>query len=263
MSLLVVAFLLQLMHGVLETIQDTPQLRVWRNALNTHVFAAAIKPKALVLDMPVRWNSTYKMLEAALALQTPIIAVCATQTLDISMPDVCLTGPDWLQLAELQEFLIFFRPSEKMQGSAFPTLNYVIPQYILMLQKLKKMLQHFGEHTAIGQACSVAIKKLDEYYTLATSQRESHSTIATICDPRYLMNVFKITGLGLMNSVIDEHKSSGKSVFIDILNGNPRLEQLLLKQLMSRQLAKKNQTRKMSYMILQTLVVLRQNGHGG
>jgi hypothetical protein len=67
---------------------------VWRDTLNTQVIAASIKPKALVLDIPVYWNSIYKMLEAALVLQTPIIAVCTTQTLDISIQDILLTEPD-------------------------------------------------------------------------------------------------------------------------------------------------------------------------
>jgi hypothetical protein len=84
-----------------------------------------------------------------------------------------------------------------MQGSIYPTLNYIILQYILILQKLKIIQQRLGEQTAIGQACSIAIKKLDKYYTLATSQRESYSTIATICDPRYLINVFRKYWTGL------------------------------------------------------------------
>jgi hypothetical protein len=166
--------------------------RAWRDSLNAQAIAASIKPKALSLDMPVRWNSTYRMVDSALELQIPITAHCASQTLDMSMRDIQLTSPDWLQLAELRElFLIFVRPSTKMQGSQYPTLNYVIPQYILMLQKLKILQRKVGDNSQIGQACTAAINKLDNYYTLATSQRESHSTIATICDPRYLMNVFK------------------------------------------------------------------------
>jgi hypothetical protein len=68
--------------------------------------------------MLVCWNSTYRMVDSALELQIPITAHCASQTLDISIRDIQLTGPNWLQLAELRElFLIFVRPSTKMQGS--------------------------------------------------------------------------------------------------------------------------------------------------
>ena len=42
------------------------------------------------------------------------------------------------------------------------------------------------------EACTASLRKLDEYYTLATNQQKSHSTISTICDLRYNFNVFNI-----------------------------------------------------------------------
>ncbi|KFY93500.1 hypothetical protein V500_03679, partial [Pseudogymnoascus sp. VKM F-4518 (FW-2643)] len=53
--------------------------------------AAGQKPRQLSLDMPVRWNSTYYMLETALKLRIPITAVCTTQKLDPSIKDIALT----------------------------------------------------------------------------------------------------------------------------------------------------------------------------
>jgi hypothetical protein len=61
-----------------------------------------------------------------------------------------------------------------------------------MINKLESMRKEVGDKTAIGEACIVAIKKLDEYYTLATNQRASHSVVATICDLRLNFNVFDI-----------------------------------------------------------------------
>jgi hypothetical protein len=52
--------------------------RAWRDSLNAQAIAASIKPKALSLDMPVRWNSTYRMVDSALELQIPITAHCAS-----------------------------------------------------------------------------------------------------------------------------------------------------------------------------------------
>jgi hypothetical protein len=64
------------------------------------------------------------------------------------MRDIQLTSPDWLQLAELRElFLIFVQLSTKMQGFQYPTLNYVILQYILMLQKLKILQRKVGDNS--------------------------------------------------------------------------------------------------------------------
>jgi hypothetical protein len=71
-----------------------------------------------------------------------------------------------------------------------------------MINKLKVQRIQFGVSSLIGSACTAAIVKLEEYCTLATSQRESHSVIATICDPRLNWNVFNI----LWNSTGDELK---------------------------------------------------------
>ena len=61
-----------------------------------------------------------------------------------------------------------------------------------MINKLESMRKEVGDKTAIGEACIVAIKKLDEYYTLATNQRASYSVVATICDLWLNFNVFDI-----------------------------------------------------------------------
>jgi hypothetical protein len=61
-----------------------------------------------------------------------------------------------------------------------------------MINKLQDKRRSFGDTSAIGEACTAAIDKLDAYYTLATNQRSSHSVVATICDPRLNYNVFEI-----------------------------------------------------------------------
>jgi hypothetical protein len=133
------------------------------------------------------------MVSTALKLQRPITAHCASQTLDNTMKEIALSSADWAQLRQLEElFLIFVRPSQKLQGSEYPTLNYAIPQYLRMINKLTDMRNRFGLNSMIGQACNMAILKLDDYYTSATSRAIPHSIIATICDPRLNINVFDI-----------------------------------------------------------------------
>jgi hypothetical protein len=133
------------------------------------------------------------MIDIALKLQVPITALCASQQLDISMRDIALTTIDWATLHDLLKlFYIFIRPTEKLQGSSYPTLNYAVPQYMRMIKKLEDMRSELPERSPIANATSIALKKLDDYYTLATNQQQSHSTIATICDPRYNFNVFNI-----------------------------------------------------------------------
>jgi hypothetical protein len=167
--------------------------RAWGDALHSQCLALNIMPIKLSLDMPVRWNSTYDMLHKALKLQGPITAHCASQQLDKSIKDLELTVSDWSHLHDLLAFFkIFVRPSKQLQAEEYPTLNKAIPQYLRMIAKLKVQQAEFGINSLIGSACTASISKLEEYYTLATSQKASHSVIATLCDPRLNWNVFDI-----------------------------------------------------------------------
>jgi hypothetical protein len=167
--------------------------RQWKDALEKQCKAANIEFRQLSLDMPVRWSSTYHMLHLALKLQGPIIALCASQQLDPSMKDIALTAKDWETMKSLLYlFYIFIRPTEKLQGASYPTLNYAVIQYMRMTQKLEIFKAGYPENSTIYEAALIALKKLDEYYTLATNQQRSHSTIATICDPWYNFNIFDI-----------------------------------------------------------------------
>ncbi|KFZ23264.1 hypothetical protein V502_02249 [Pseudogymnoascus sp. VKM F-4520 (FW-2644)] len=139
--------------------------RGWRDSLRSHAIATGIKPITLTIDIPVRWNSTYHMLQNALLMEAPITALCASQTLDMS------------------------RISEKVQADGYPTLNYCVPYYLRLMDKIKK-IKKTVKHTSINEACTAAFNKLDDYFSLATSQRSSHSTVATICDPRFNFSIF-------------------------------------------------------------------------
>ena len=92
--------------------------RQWKDALQKQTVVAGLKKLQLSLDMPVRWNSTYEMLNTAIKLRIPITAVCATQQMDPSMKDIALTQEDWVTLNALQDFFyIFVKPSQKLQAS--------------------------------------------------------------------------------------------------------------------------------------------------
>ena len=68
--------------------------RGWKDALQNQCQATNTAFKQLVLNMPIRWNSTYHMVDTALQLQTPITALCASQRLDLSMRTIALTPND-------------------------------------------------------------------------------------------------------------------------------------------------------------------------
>jgi hypothetical protein len=70
----------------------------------------------------------------------------------------------------LKLFYIFVRPTKKLQGSSYPTLNYAVPQYMRMIKKLEDIRSELLERSPIATATSIALKKLNDYYTLATNQ---------------------------------------------------------------------------------------------
>ncbi|KFY91845.1 hypothetical protein V500_04432 [Pseudogymnoascus sp. VKM F-4518 (FW-2643)] len=168
----------------------------WKDALKNQCKAASIKVRQLTLDMP---------------LQVPITALCVSQQLDTSMRDIALTTVDWATLHDLLKlFYIFIRPTEKLQGSSYPTLNYAVPQYMQMIKKLEDIRSELPERSPIANATLIALKKLNDYYTLATNQQQSHSTIATICRES------DIRAANVINSIEDEDLDTEQAMNIDV-----------------------------------------------
>ena len=153
------------------------------------------------------------MISIACTQESPIIAICASQTIDLSVREIMLTQTNWAILHKLHEFfLIFVHPTKKLQAARYPTLNYVIPQYIKMIKRVSEKQRKWGMGSPLRLACQKALDKLNEYYNGV--QSHAHSGIATICDPRFNFNVFNI----LMPTLADNAKkakikSGFKSVF--------------------------------------------------
>jgi hypothetical protein len=107
--------------------------RAWRVALQNQCKAHDIVYRKPILDMPVRWNSTYNMIKRACDLRVPIQSVCAVQDLDLSVKVLELTPHDWQILNQmLKIFAIFVRPSKKLQGEKY-AINRDIYRIMLIL----------------------------------------------------------------------------------------------------------------------------------
>jgi hypothetical protein len=65
--------------------------RGFRSLLEQQLKATGTKQRLLVLDMPVRWNSTYDMINIACMQESSITAVWASQTIDLSVRNIMLT----------------------------------------------------------------------------------------------------------------------------------------------------------------------------
>jgi hypothetical protein len=59
-----------------------------------------------------------------------------------------------------------------------------------MIKQVTKKQREWGLGSPLRLACQKALDKLNEYYNAV--QSHAHSSIATICDPWFNLNVFNI-----------------------------------------------------------------------
>ena len=140
----------------------------------------------LMCDMPVRWNSTDRMLGAALRMEKAIRAVLYNQEWDSSVRSkLTPTDDDWATLKEMSVFFdIFRKPTIKSQADHYPTLHNVIPDYLYMMHQLNNW-QLQTERPILQKAAIAAHAVLTNYFKKSLATR--HSLVATLCDPRYKM----------------------------------------------------------------------------
>lgn len=149
-----------------------------------------VKYLELACDMPVRWNSTDKMLTTALKMEKPIRAVLLNQEWDPSVrANLTPTDEDWALLKEMSVFFdIFRRPTVQSQADKYPTLHNTIPDYLHILRQLN-VWQLQNQQPSLKNAAKASHKILLEYYKKSLETR--HSFVATICDPRYKLNLLE------------------------------------------------------------------------
>jgi zinc finger BED domain-containing protein 1 (E3 SUMO-protein ligase ZBED1) len=163
--------------------------KVPRAELKAMCVAMKINYLDLVCDMPVRWNSTDKMVKAVLRMEPAIRAVLTAQQWDKSVRRwLTPTDEDWDTLKEMAIFFdIFSRPTVQSQAEDYPTLHNAIPNYLQIIRQLN-VWQLQDEQPILETAAKAAHKVLTDYYKKSMETR--HSFVATICDPRYKLRLF-------------------------------------------------------------------------
>jgi len=156
------------------------------------------------LDNLTRWNSTYYMIKVALDLQKAIIYT-ANNTTNKDFKQNMLTETDWVQLKELKSiFEVFIKPTIKLQGQIYTTLNFSLLYIYQIYKKLNNLINIYKQNKTANSSFILAIQsgleKLNKYYPQKVTPAILKGyykpyILSIILDPRFKLIHFKNQGL--------------------------------------------------------------------
>ena len=111
-------------------------------ALQTEAKAVKLDWLSPILDVRVRWNSTYKMLERALKLRPALERLLAFDSTRVfHRTGLNLNAADWTILEKLKDILeVFVDATEFASGCTYPTLTMQLPYYQFIQNKLYRLI---------------------------------------------------------------------------------------------------------------------------
>ncbi|XP_027171948.1 zinc finger BED domain-containing protein RICESLEEPER 2-like [Coffea eugenioides] len=132
--------------------------------------------KALVQDVPTRWNSTYRMLSSALYYR---LAFCHLQLSDSNFRS-CPSLEEWGRVEKICSFLqVFYEATNAFSGSKYPTSNLYFPQVFKIQLKLSEECNSSDDF--MKRIASQMFVKFNKYW----SEFNLLLAIAVVFDPRY------------------------------------------------------------------------------
>ncbi|CUA76039.1 Zinc finger BED domain-containing protein DAYSLEEPER [Rhizoctonia solani] len=148
--------------------------------------------KNLVLDVVLRWNSLYFMLERALEFREAIDALCSHSLGKVYEP-YRLSDSDWEMVSFICGWLKFFRgATQKMSGEKYPTLSFSLRVYSLLINYVSTLADAPSVQSVPSlmnglEACQA---KLLEFFDKSTFDSEYYY-FATVLDPRFKDSLFR------------------------------------------------------------------------
>ncbi|CAB4430838.1 unnamed protein product [Rhizophagus irregularis] len=124
------------LRKLIVKIRASPQRRErFNRQCNLYPNTISLNP---ILDVRMRWNSTYLMLERAIKLQEPLNDIIG---LERDLNEFLILEDEWNILRELcRVFKMFYDATLYMSNSQFVTLSSSIPIYNSLLEHLEKLL---------------------------------------------------------------------------------------------------------------------------
>ncbi|KAK3193085.1 hypothetical protein Dsin_024395 [Dipteronia sinensis] len=115
-------------------------------------------------DMPVRWNSTYLMLQNCLDYDTTITGFFNMKLTEIGSSQTqaqALTSDDWYVARVFDEILkIYYNTIVTLSGVYYPTSSQTIHQIV----EMSEVLNSYHEDTILGIAVVAMETKLKKYW---------------------------------------------------------------------------------------------------
>ncbi|KAL6580604.1 hypothetical protein OROMI_008628 [Orobanche minor] len=140
--------------------------------------------KALVQDVPTRWNSTYKMLSNALYYR---LAFCHLKLSDSNFT-CCPTDEEWDKVQKICKFLkIFYDATNAFSGSKYPTANLYYPQVWII--KLTLDEESKSPDDFMSRIATQMLVKFNKYW----SEFNILLAVAVVFDPRYKFQLLEFS----------------------------------------------------------------------
>lgn len=140
----------------------------------------------LLQEMPTRWNSFYFMIQRILATNDAIATVLLSTTKALQL----LTADNINILKDIEKILGFFQKgSEKISGGKYVTLSLITPMAYGLYRQVNKLLPEL--QTSQGRNIQIILLE-SMHKRLSTYEQRTVTRMATILDPRFKKNGFRL-----------------------------------------------------------------------
>ncbi|VFQ73593.1 unnamed protein product [Cuscuta campestris] len=139
--------------------------------------------KKFRLDMPVRWNSTYFLLDHALYYKDVFIYLSER---DSAVKSLVPSGDDWVKVAYVHKFLkVFYDVTNLFSASRHPTSN----SYVHGVWKIQSALKDI--ENGPGYFLTDTVARMQAKFNKYWSDYNTVLCCATLLDPRYKVTFLK------------------------------------------------------------------------